>query len=379
MMDIQEMEYNKRIEEVYGLIEDGELERALEETRLMLAEDDSNAQYWCLEGQVRLALGEVQPAERAFDRACSLAPGHPEPLFHKANYFLAIERFEDAYQQAERSLQFTEDDEDRFNAYVLLGDAQLGHARVLLEEWEAELHGVDEHGHVHHHHHMEEDHPPPPLEIIELLNEGLGSIEKAIQIEPLASEAFDLKAQFHLFLGDMDSAIASWQKAVEIAPYEGTYWHHLGNCFAAIGDVDEAYKAFRELFDMEVDNPEGMEFSREEFAELAKQACQDLEAEVHDQLETPVVFNVSTEDFPTEDMLEQAPKQYPFDPWIPCVITPGPSSDAHESVEFILYQRNVEREAMTDDPHEMYHFIAELLGTLLVQASEYVEEEPIEA
>jgi tetratricopeptide (TPR) repeat protein len=368
-------------EEAYELLEEGELEDALEQARRLLAIDDENAMAWCLEGQIRLALGEVQPAERAFDRACRLSPGNPEPLFHKTNFLLVLEEYEEACRQAEQSLQFAQAADDRFQAYLLLAEAQQGHARMLTDEWEAELHGADSPAELAlAHMHDDEEHAPPPPEIIALLEKGLASVQKALDIDDEAPEALDLKAQYQLMLGDLEGAIASWEHAAQVAPYEPVYWHFLGNAYAEVEEFDKAYEAFQELYSLEANDDEGMEFGRDEFLEIARQACADLEAEVHDQLEAPIVFTVSAEDFPSEDLIESAPREYPFDPWIPCVIKPGPPSEAHESVEFVLFQRNVEREAVTEEPEELYQFIAELLGTLLLQASAYMdEEEPIEA
>lgn len=365
----------------YDLLEDGDLEGALEQARLLLAQDGENPSFWCMEGQIRLALGEVQSAERAFKRAIELAPGHPEPMFNMANYHLVLEEFDEALRMAGQAIEFAEDDEARFNAYLLQGEAQLGHARRLIEEWEAEVLEVDEHGIPQALQRNEAfELPPLPPEIEALLEKGLETTEKALRLDDEAHEVHDLKAQYLHQMGDIKAAIIGWEKAAEIAPYEPVYWHYLGNAYVEAEDYDEAYKAFRELFEIEADSHEGMDFAREEFLHIAKHACQELEAEVHDHLETPVVFHISVEDFPSEDLIEQAPKQYPFDPWIPCIIKPGPdASDAHESVEFVLFQRNVEREVGTDDPEEMLQFIFELLNMLLIQASELIDEEPIEA
>ena len=378
----RETEQDERVEEAMALMEEGDLEEALEITRQLLADDDQRFDYWCLEGKIRALLQEDQAAERAFDRACALQPGLAEPLLHKAQFFLDTARYEEAIHTLQRALQYTEDRTDQRDIYYMWSEAEIQLGREELVNFMESMEGGEDAEEMLE---EEEGNPPPftlPPEIREQLERGLAMTQKAIDLDDNLADLWHLRGGCLMDLERPDEAIAAYQEAVNREPYRSDFLHDLGLACEVAERHDDARAAYRKLFDLETSQPpEGMDFSRQEFSRFAQEAWQDIESNLSDMLEEPLPpFEIITLDFPSLEQLESAEATNPFNPWVPMHIEfLPPQGDDDPHIRCIFYQRNVEREAATDDPHEMHHYLRNLLEGLLFNLGSFEDADPLQA
>lgn len=370
----------KRYEKIQDYLEQGHLEDALEETRLLLNQDSQNPDVWCLEGIIRLALQEFQAAERSFDRACRLAPGNPVPVLHKARFFLTIQEFEEAGRLAEQALQWAEDPEDRLQGLFLVAQALLGHAVTLIREWEEILPDEEENvtrSTVTTISSEEEEEEPIPMEIQALLEKGVGVAEKAIALDQTNAEGWLLKAMFLSHLQQLEASLECYKQAVELEPQNTFLWHELGGVCVELGRYDEAHDVYSTLYDLEEEQniQEGMEFGRQEFHRVAIQASQDLQEALMDDWQLPLHLSVQVEEFPGRELIEQASPKQPFDPWTASYVAfQTENSVAEIALDIVLFQRNVERQLSDDSAESLYQNVYDLLHQILLESLEMIEK-----
>lgn len=370
----------KKYDKIQDYLDQGDLEEALEETRLLLAQHSENPDVWCLEGIIRVALQEYQAAERSFDRACRLAPKNPGPALHKVRFLLTIQEHEEAARLAENAHQWAEDDEDKLHALFLLTQAHLGHASVLIEDWEkglqedaeemARMGGISA---------GEEEEEPMPIEIEALLEKGLDVVEKAIALDPSHPEGWLMKAMYLTHLQRWESAVQSWKNAIEREPDNAFLWHELGQLYTQLEDYEQAKTAYLSLHQLEegYNAEEGMEFGRHEFERVAIQAGQDLQDDLMNDWSVPLAISLSFEEFPDRERVAHAPLQQPFDPWTACHVDVESQHNSHLTLHVVLFQRNVERELKDDTMDNLYISLYELLHQVLLEAIRAVENEDV--
>lgn len=369
-MDALEQRYQRALE----MIDEDELEEALEESRHLLAQDDQNPFFWCLEGKIRQMLGEEQAAERAFERACQLEPGMAEPQLYKAGFLIELGRYEDAIGTLKQALQFTEDPIDKRDAYFMWAEAEIHLGREALTQLMEEMSEV-----------VEEGSEPPtltmPPEIREQFERGLELTQKAINLNPELADLWHLRAGVLMDLEQSDEAIQCYEEALRLEPDRPDFLHDMGLACEIAERFDEARKCYRALYEVETDEePDGMDFSRAEFAEMTREVWHTLENALMEMLEEPLPpFEVATEDFPTADLLEQAPHDSPFNPWSPLRIEITQKEEDDPQIRCIFYQRNVEREVGSDDPQEMLEYLRYLLEDVLFNLPTAEDLGPIEA
>lgn len=359
--------------EVQELFADDEYEEALEEMRLLLAYDDTVPSFWSMEGRIRVALGEMQAAERAFERACAEAPGLTEPILHKAGFLNALERFDEAYLLAGQALQYTEDERERRDIFFLQAEARLGEARrellVMMEELvEFHAESPDELEQ------MPEQFLPMTPEIEERLQEVLRLSQKALDFDKDFAEAWHLQANALMDLGRVEESVKALKKATTAAPFQSQLWYDFGMALEVYEDFEGARKAYKELYKLETSSTlDGMDFSRQEFAELAEQVWQDISAEAFEHLDVSFPsLEVITQDFPEEELLDEG--EAPFNPWTPFRLEVTVEDEENQKLRFILYQRNIEREAETAEPSELYFFLRNVIEEILFNMPDHDHE-----
>ncbi len=373
------------------LLDIGELEEALEYSRQLLAQDDENHNYWLLEGRIRLALNEETAAGRAFDRACSIAPGKAEPLKEKAHFLMAQGLFEEVAKFAEEALNYADGDEDRKYIYLLLAEAKLNTLQEELLEEELELlenHFDDVHDHHEHHHdhhaHFSALRSQEELDLTpeqeQAFQEAIELCEKSLAIDSEMSEAWYILAFAHLNLRDYEKTVECLQRAIELNATQLEYWHTLGVTYLFLDETEEAQRAFRRLWELETSpEAEGMEFSREEFQRIAEAALEELEAEFLEDYDVMLPpMSILVEDFPSWELLEEAGGEDVIDPWeFPFSLMFNEDDDREEGpeLEITLFQRNIERELLTDESEEAAAFIADMLSELVMEVLFLEEEE----
>tara|TARA_B100000609_G_scaffold199551_1_gene204035 strand:- start:7676 stop:9010 length:1335 start_codon:yes stop_codon:yes gene_type:complete len=392
---MQELE--QQFDEAMRLLEEGDFVEALEQTRLLLAADDSQHDFWSLEGQIRLALGELQAAERSFNRACEVAPGLARPLLHKARFFNFLERFDEAFRTGEQALQFTEEDEDRRDAYLVQAESHIQLARQklfeIMQDLEEEAELMEQYSHSHDHSHdHDHDHSHDHLHQLDLLSGdniitpelkehlelGLELCEKSLSIDEDIVDAWFLKATALFQLEQYEEAAEAFRRTVELDPSDSEYWSGLGMCLELLEDYDGARSAYAEIFGIETsEDAEGMEFGREEFAEISRHVIQDIESEFLEMFGQPLPpISVETRDFPELELVEEMDDDTPFNPLLyPFRIDQPEDEEELDELHLVLYQRVIEREAETDDADELADHIHDLFLRLFEDILVYVDEE----
>lgn len=364
----------QKYQQVQIFLEDGDLEEALEETRLLLAEHGDNPQSWCLEGIVRMALQEFQAAHRAFDRACEISPDDPTPILHKSRFMLAMDEYDDALRLTESALDCAEDDDDRVDAYILQVQALLGRSEQILENLEEEL---DEEAFI-----DDEGELALPLEVEALFEKGIGIVEKALELEEHNPEAWLFRSILLTNLSRTEEALESWEQAIQHDPNNPFFWHEAAGLYAAEGDFEKAHDYFGKLYELEVKNhaEEGMEFAQYEFEQIALKAAENLQDDFAEEFEIVLPISVEVEEFPSQSLMEEASERQPFDPWTACHVELEADSPEDFALNFLLFQRNVERQLVDDSPENLYKSLYELLQQILLESIKLMDaEEVIEA
>ncbi len=374
-----EVYMQQKYQQVQMHLENDELEEALEETRLLLAEHGDNPQSWCLEGIVRLALQEFQAAHRAFDRACEISPDDPAPMLHKTRFMLAMDQHEEALRLTQSALEHAEDDQDRVDAYLLQVQALMGRSEEIMDSLEEEM---DEDGEPLFEEPDDEEDFNLPLEVEALMEKGIGIAEKAIALEEHNPEAWFFRSVLLTNLRRLDDAIESWERALELDPNNPLFWHEAANLHAIDGDFEKAHKYFMKLYELEVKNnaEEGMEFALYEFEQVAMHAAETLQAEFAEQFDVFLPISVEVQEFPSRKLMEQASQRQPFDPWTACHVEIEAEEGDEPSLNFLMFQRNVERQLVDDSPEHLEQSLYELLQQILMESIKMMDsEEVIEA
>ncbi|MCB9638293.1 MAG: tetratricopeptide repeat protein [Myxococcales bacterium] len=369
-MDVLQMRYEQALE----MIDEGELEDALDESRKLLAEDDQNPFFWCLEGKIRQMLGEEQAAERAFDRACQLEPGMAEPQLYKAAFMIELGRYEDAIGVLKQALQYTDDPIDERDAYFMWAEAEIHIAREALTQLMEEMSEMFEEG-------SEQPSLTMPPDVRQQLERGLELTQKAIDLNSELADLWHLRAGVLMDLEQTDEALRCYEEALRQEPDRPDFLHDMGLACEVAERYEDARKCYRKLYDLETSEEiEGMEFSRAEFSEMAHEVWHSLENALMEMLDEPLPpFEVVTEDFPSADLLDQAPADSPFNPWAPLRLEISQKGEEDPQIRCIFYQRNIEREVDTEEPHEMIEYLRFLLEDVLFNLSNLESLEPLEA
>lgn len=305
------------------------------------------------------------------------------PLLHKSRFLLTVQEFEEATSALEAAIQCADSEEEEAEALFLLSQALLGQAESLIEQWQEELEQGDEDFEAQMGYAPEsEEGQPLPDEVVSLLERGLYTVESALERDSERPDGWLWKAYILSTLGQFEEAIEGWKKAIELDPENAFFFHELGSLYLQVGENELAQDAFDHLYNLELQQhkQEGMEFATYEFEEIAKQACDDLQDELLEGLGISIPFSLAVEEFPTRELIEQASQEEPFDPWTTCHVEIGSEQEDSMSLDFLLFQRNVERQLLDDSPENLYRNLFELLNQILIESLSLVEnEEVIEA
>ena len=83
------------------------------------------------------------------------------------------------------------------------------------------------------------------------VKEGLRSVNRALQLEPDGADIIALKANLLAAMGSYEDAAALYSESFDISGYE-SYLLVKGRVLLMMGNVDAAYKVFREITDREL-------------------------------------------------------------------------------------------------------------------------------
>lgn len=80
-------------------------------------------------------------------------------------------------------------------------------------------------------------------------------LSEAVKVNPENAYLWVNLGACHFYLGEQDNAVANMTKAVELLPERGPFRGQLARILEIIGRINEAEKHFRELLNIEPDNP----------------------------------------------------------------------------------------------------------------------------
>ena len=149
--------------------EDGNMEEARRRTQDLLALTKDDAEVWCLEAQIRLALDDWPAMEFALDQALMLAPESSTAHLLQSHLFGANAQPEQACEAARRAVEFADDKAQEFEALTQLSESTFGLGQKMLEDNDD---GDD----------WDDEGPMMTPEISEIFQEGMSIIKQAIDL-----------------------------------------------------------------------------------------------------------------------------------------------------------------------------------------------------
>lgn len=353
--------------------EDGNMEEARRRTQDLLALTKDDAEVWCLEAQIRLALDDWPAMEFALDQALMLAPESSTAHLLQSHLFGANAQPEQACEAARRAVEFADDKAQEFEALTQLSESTFGLGQKMLEDNDD---GDD----------WDDEGPMMTPEISEIFQEGMSIIKQAIDLDGTQPEAWELYANYLTLFQHKDQALYAWEKAFELAPDNPDFLHGMARALEDIEDFEAANDAYKQLFEMESDIFNGPDapplfFAPDEFAQMAEDAWAEVQHELIDE-DFPLTFDFTVSVYPDPDsnLIQEANADSLFDPragiHVELHVDPVAAiSDnaAPPVVEMHLFQRNVERDLEGDDPQELQYSLQELLESFVQQIYEYME------
>jgi predicted Zn-dependent protease with MMP-like domain len=124
----------RRIEEAWGLLEEGELAAALATARALLAEDDGNAEIQYLTGSALMEAGDLDEAEPHFRRALEVDPSDLDARAALAELLYELIRFAEAREEVGLLLEADGEDPRGHHLAALLSERRGEFAKAEEED-----------------------------------------------------------------------------------------------------------------------------------------------------------------------------------------------------------------------------------------------------
>ncbi|TNE49496.1 MAG: hypothetical protein EP343_11630 [Deltaproteobacteria bacterium] len=353
--------------------EEGDMEEARRQTQELLAQTKDDANVWCLEAQIRLALDDWPAMEFALDQALMLEPEYSTAHLLQSHMFSANDQPVEACEAARRALDFASEEGQELDALTQLSESLFGLGQKMM----ADLDEDDD---------WDDEEPIMPPEVSEVFQEGMSSIKKAIDLNDQQPEAWELYANYLTLFQHNDQALYAWEKAWNLDSSNLDYLHGMARAFEDIEDFESAHEAFTELFDLEAAIYNGPDappllFDPEEFAQTAEDVWAEVQHELIDE-DFPLMFDFSIFVYPERELLESATPESLFDPragiHVELEVDPIAAFSKNAPppvVRMQMFQRNIERDLLSDDAHELQLSLSEDLENFVQQIYEYMESD----
>jgi arylsulfatase A-like enzyme/Flp pilus assembly protein TadD len=228
--------------EAHRLYREGELERAVERYREVLAAEPRLIDAWENLGHARFRLGRPAEALEAYRHLLELTAGAPAAVLDAARALTRLGRFEEAQDYALQAAEAEPEAYDLLTRIALQQD-DLEHAERYVDA------SIAARGEL-----------PGPLllraEILERRGEHEGAIEVTRRIEEIAAGEAGGKVPLGLFrlrgealasLGRADEAAAAFQREIEVFPDDLEAYSHLAVLRALQGDGPGTGLALRRM------------------------------------------------------------------------------------------------------------------------------------
>lgn len=210
------------------------------------ASDGAMAQAWLNRGVALRRLGRIEEAIASYRSALEQRPGYPE-----AWYNIGVGRSEQgeharAAEAYERCLQL---DPRRSRAWYNLGmqRVRMGNESDALPAFEAAIAVQPQYASAWYN--------------LAVFQRKLGhpsagaSLDSVITRFPENEKGWFIRGAYRADLGDLDEAIRSYQKAIEVEPGYVAAWNSLAGCLHDAGDEEGALSAFQEAVQLAPDVP----------------------------------------------------------------------------------------------------------------------------
>ncbi len=367
----------KQLETIRRWTDLGDLRAAGDLVRALLVEDAQDPVLWELEARLRAGMKELDTAAYAVEQAVLQSPKSVQSLLLQAWFARELRNLDEAKDWENAALDEAETEED---GHAVL----LSQARTLLVEAQVEIDEMVEEM-------AEEDEDVPevmqiPDELVEIFQDGLEALGDILDDDPEHAEAWALEADFYSLMNQSEKAVESRNRALECMPEKMAWLHAQAEEMERIEEGEKACALYRRLFALEqkalkeAKTPYGLFFEPQEFSAMCAKAWQELEGYIREEGVT-LDFSVVCEPMPSEELIEEAIPEEPFDPWTGFHLVIEPRDIGRDLIKITLFQRNVERFWREGGDVSMHEMLLDILddaaapAILLADGNELFDQE----
>ena len=191
----------------------GQLDRAEQLYRQLLANQPQHADAWHLLGALYLQRGQYQLATRLIDKSLGIVPDNPDALSNLAVALQADGRLDAALLAADRALSYRPKSPDALN----------NRGSILKE--------------------------------MRRLPEALACFDQVLAINSSIAAAHFNRASVLLQARQTDAARSAYQQALRLSPTSHGAWHDLGVLEGRSGNFEQAERCYRQALQLQPDRP----------------------------------------------------------------------------------------------------------------------------
>ncbi len=262
--------YEKGVEAVLGLYDQGRLREALDHLRLLIDLYPSQADLHNLAGAANAGTGQLEAAVESYGRAIELKPDYAEAYSNRASVLIGLQRLEEALATCDKAIALQPDNAgahtnrgivlkllDRPEQAVRSYDAALrlspasaethyNRANALLElkRFDDAVAGYDKAIELRPTYIVAHSNRGNALKELKRLHEALDSYGRAIALKPDYAEAHSNLGVALMGLKRLDEALTSCRKAADLQPDSGEVHYNLAIALQELQQLDEALVAY---------------------------------------------------------------------------------------------------------------------------------------
>lgn len=202
--------YEKGIQAVLALYDQGRLREALDHLRLLIELHPDAADLHNIAGVLNAGTGQLAAAVESYDEAIRLSPDSAETHSNRASALIGQQRFDEALASCETAIRLQSDYAEAFsNRGIVL--KQLGRPAEALASYDTAIRLKPGSADVHYNR-------ANVLLELKRLAEAVSSYDKAIQLRPAYVVAYSNRGNALKELGRLKEALDSYDRAIALRP-----------------------------------------------------------------------------------------------------------------------------------------------------------------